>query len=101
MRTGVATPQAPVFPRYGLGLESIGLSCGEMWGATGSIPGYETLSFADATGERRMTLSVNVQRNDPGAVRMLLGAIDALNRYFCGEPYRLPAGAEAAQLRRP
>lgn len=31
---------------------------------------------------------------------MLLGAIDALNRYFCGEPYRLPAGAEAAQLRR-
>ncbi|MBG0829719.1 beta-lactamase family protein [Planomonospora sp. ID67723] len=93
MRTGVTTPQAPVFPRYGLGLESVGLTCGEMWGATGSIPGYQTFSFADAAGERRMTLSVNVQRNDPAVARMLLAAVDALNRYFCGEPYGSPGGA--------
>ncbi|MEU6779951.1 serine hydrolase domain-containing protein [Nonomuraea angiospora] len=93
MRTGVTTPQAPVFPRYGLGLESVGLTCGETWGATGSIPGYQTFSFADATGERRMTLSVNVQRNDRAVARMLLAAVDALNRYFCGEPYKLPGGA--------
>jgi D-alanyl-D-alanine carboxypeptidase len=90
MHTGVATPQAPVFPRYGLGLESAGLTCGETWGATGSIPGYQTFSFADAKGERRMTLSVNVQRNDPAVAPMLLAAVDALNRYFCGEPYELP-----------
>ncbi|MEV0618421.1 serine hydrolase domain-containing protein [Nonomuraea sp. NPDC050404] len=90
MRTGVATPQAPVFPRYGLGLESAGLTCGETWGATGSIPGYQTFSFADAKGERRMTLSVNVQRNDPAVAPMLLAAVDALNRYFCGEPYEMP-----------
>ncbi|MER5997161.1 serine hydrolase domain-containing protein [Nonomuraea angiospora] len=87
---GLTTPQAPVFPRYGLGLESVGLTCGETWGATGSIPGYQTFSFADATGERRMTLSVNVQRNDRAVARMLLAAVDALNRYFCGEPYKLP-----------
>ncbi|MEO3875261.1 serine hydrolase domain-containing protein [Nonomuraea sp. B12E4] len=87
MRTGVTTPQAPVFPHYGLGLESVGLTCGETWGATGSIPGYETFSFADAAGRRRMTLSINVQRNDPAVAPMLLAGIDALNRYFCGEPY--------------
>ncbi|TDD01196.1 class A beta-lactamase-related serine hydrolase [Nonomuraea deserti] len=90
MRTGVGTPQAPVFPRYGLGLESAGLTCGEMWGATGAIPGYQTFAFADATGKRRMTLSVNVQRSDPKVAPMLLAGVDALNRYFCGEPYKPP-----------
>ncbi|WP_431911869.1 hypothetical protein [Nonomuraea jabiensis] len=50
-------------------------------------------SFAWAAyGERRMTLSVNVQRNDRAVAPMLLAAVDALNRYFCGEPYRLPDG---------
>ncbi|MGN9844256.1 serine hydrolase domain-containing protein [Nonomuraea sp. H19] len=97
MRTGVTTPQAPVFPRYGLGLESVGLTCGEMWGATGSIPGYQTFSFADATGKRRMTLSVNVQRNDRAVAHMLLAAVDAFNRYFCGEPYELPGEASKSR----
>ncbi|MEV0384719.1 serine hydrolase domain-containing protein [Nonomuraea sp. NPDC050643] len=101
MRTGVATPQAPFFPQYGLGLESVGLTCGQMWGATGSIPGYQTFGFADAAGTRRMTLSVNVQRNDPGVATMLLSVIDALNRYFCGEPYRLPAQGIDRLTRRP
>ncbi|MFI6513250.1 serine hydrolase domain-containing protein [Streptosporangium sp. NPDC050855] len=96
MRTGVATPQAPIFPEYGLGLESVALTCGPMWGATGSIPGYQTFGFADATGTRRMTVSVNVQRNDPGVVPMLLSVLDALNRYFCGEPYRLPGGTRGS-----
>ncbi|MEO3885338.1 serine hydrolase domain-containing protein [Nonomuraea sp. B5E05] len=90
MRTGVGTPQAPVFPRYGLGLESAGLTCGELWGATGAIPGYQTFAFADAAGRRRMTLSVNVHRSDPKVVPMLLAGVDALNRYFCGEPYKPP-----------
>ncbi|MEV6029741.1 hypothetical protein AB0L65_01255 [Nonomuraea sp. NPDC052116] len=40
-----------------------------------------------------MTLSVNVQRNDRAVARMLPAAVDALNRYFCGEPYKLPGGA--------
>ncbi|WP_219470123.1 serine hydrolase domain-containing protein [Nonomuraea rhizosphaerae] len=96
MRTGVATPQAPIFPRYGLGLESVGLTCGEMWGATGSIPGYQTFGFADEAGARRMTLSINVQRNDPGVALMLLAAVDTLNRYFCGEPYTLPTGKKGS-----
>ncbi|WP_079110347.1 serine hydrolase domain-containing protein [Streptomyces roseifaciens] len=90
MRTGVATQHAPVFPHYGLGLESAGLTCGEMWGGTGSIPGYETFAFADSDGNRRMTLSVNVQRNDPGVADMVYAGLDALNQYFCGRPYPLP-----------
>ncbi|MEV5238684.1 serine hydrolase domain-containing protein [Streptomyces cinnamoneus] len=87
MRTGVDTRQAPVFPHYGLGLESAGLTCGERWGGTGSIPGYQTFAFADADGTRRMTLSVNVQRNDPKAADMIYPGLDALNEYFCGTPY--------------
>ncbi|MCG5213813.1 serine hydrolase domain-containing protein [Streptosporangium sp. KLBMP 9127] len=90
MRDGVTTPQAPVFPHYGLGLESLALTCGEKWGATGSIPGYLTFAFADESGARRMTLSINVQRNDPGVGPMLLAGVDAFNRYFCGTPYQLP-----------
>ncbi|WP_263655782.1 hypothetical protein [Nonomuraea aurantiaca] len=42
-----------------------------------------------------MTLSVNVQRNDPAVAHMLLAAVDALNRYFCGEPCKLPDGVPA------
>ncbi len=87
MRTGVATQHAPVFPHYGLGLESAGLTCGEMWGGTGSIPGYQTFAFADRDGRRRMTLSINVQRNDPKVARMIYAGLDALNQYFCGKPY--------------
>ncbi|MEU8399587.1 serine hydrolase domain-containing protein [Nonomuraea sp. NPDC048892] len=98
MRTGVGTPQAPIFPRYGLGLESVGLTCGELWGATGAIPGYLTFSFADAVGERRMTVSVNVHRADPGIAPMLLGVLDALNRYFCAEPYEPPGKTAGTSL---
>ncbi|MET9242203.1 hypothetical protein [Nonomuraea sp. NPDC003709] len=31
-----------------------------------------------------------VRRNDRAVARMLLAAVDALNRYFCSEPYKLP-----------
>ncbi|MFG1956768.1 hypothetical protein [Nonomuraea sp. NPDC049028] len=44
-----------------------------------------------------MTLSVNVRRNDAAVARMLLAAVDALNRYFRGEPYELPSAASKAQ----
>ncbi|WP_235854342.1 serine hydrolase domain-containing protein [Nonomuraea aridisoli] len=91
MREGVGTPQAPVFPYYGLGLEAAGLTCGVMWGATGSVPGYQTLAFADGSGERRMTISMNVQRKDPAVAPLIFAAIDALNRYFCGTAYAVPA----------
>lgn len=91
MRQGVGTPQAPVFPEYGLGLESTGLTCGVRWGATGSIPGYQTYAFADGSGERRITISVNVHRTDPGAGRLILAGVNALNQFFCGAPYPGPS----------
>ncbi|TDD37344.1 class A beta-lactamase-related serine hydrolase [Nonomuraea terrae] len=90
MREGVGTPQAPVFPYYGLGLEAAGLTCGVTWGGTGSIPGYQTMAFADRSGTRRMTLSMNVQRRDPAVAPLLMAGVDALNRYFCGTSYSVP-----------
>lgn len=87
MRTGPSTTEAPVFPHYGLGLESVGLTCGEMWGATGSIPGYETFAFTDESGKRRMTVSMNIQRNDAAVSKILMSGVDAFNRYLCGKPY--------------
>lgn len=92
MHDGVGTPQAPIFPRYGLGLESVALTCGQFWGGTGSIPGYETMAFADADadGSRRIVVSVNVQRNDPDSGRMLLAILNTVNLYLCHEPYHVP-----------
>ena len=98
MRAGVPTPQAPIFPHYGLGTESIGLTCGDYWGGTGSIPGYVTFAFSDDTGERRIVISINVQRKDPEVGRILLSGVDAVNRYFCGTPYQLPATSDQLPL---
>jgi hypothetical protein len=53
-------------------------------------PGSQIFGFADTTGERRMTLSVNVRRDDPVVVHLLLAAVGAGNRYSRGEPYKLP-----------
>jgi D-alanyl-D-alanine carboxypeptidase len=97
MTTGIPTPQAPVFPHYGLGLESIGLTCGEFWGGTGQTVGYQTMSFT--AGGRHVTLSMNVERLDPHDPRtgpMLLAAVNVINEYVCGEPYRLPGSASPA-----
>lgn len=37
---------------YGLGIESQDRACGTVWGHGGSAPGYFTLAYSDASGER-------------------------------------------------
>jgi D-alanyl-D-alanine carboxypeptidase len=95
MRTGHPTGQAPVFPQYGLGLESVGLTCGQMWGATGQTVGYQTLSFTDPTGTRTITVSLDVERtspDDPDTGQLILAAVNVVNEYLCGTAYQLPTG---------
>jgi D-alanyl-D-alanine carboxypeptidase len=82
-----------VFPRYGLGLESVALTCGEFWGGTGQTEGFETMAFSDATSAHRVIVSVDVNRgdpHDPHVVPLLLAMLNTINLYLCHEPYRLP-----------
>jgi D-alanyl-D-alanine carboxypeptidase len=94
MRDGVPNPKGtPVFPRYGLGVEAAGLTCGEFWGGTGQTVGFQTMAFSDAAGQRQITLSMNVERLDPKDPRtgpLLLAAVNAVNTYLCGDPYEFP-----------
>ena len=44
---------------YGLGLQSFQLPCGRLWGHTGGIFGYITLSASTEDGRRQLSLSIN------------------------------------------
>ncbi|WP_163507494.1 hypothetical protein [Fodinicola acaciae] len=94
IRDGIPNPKAaPVFPRYGLGLEAAGLTCGDFWGGTGQTVGLKTMAFSDPTGRRQITVSMNVERlgaNDARTGPLLLAAVNAVNTYLCGEPYEFP-----------
>lgn len=63
---------------YGLGLEAnttvCGTAQGPVRGHSGSVPGYNTFSFASADGRRRITLAVNVD------LTKTRGADEALGR---------------------
>ncbi|PRY00624.1 serine hydrolase domain-containing protein [Allonocardiopsis opalescens] len=105
MRTTVPTGH-PIWPGYGLGLEQVTLTCGEMWGHTGSIPGYMTIAFATPDGGRHVVLSMNLQWLGAEVGTVLLALIDASNRALCGEPFELdlpgaPTTAEAVERLRP
>jgi D-alanyl-D-alanine carboxypeptidase len=53
--------------RYGLGLESFAMPCGQLWGHSGSVWGYQTFSYSFRDGSRRVTLAENMNEVfDPG-----------------------------------
>ncbi|MEV6627939.1 serine hydrolase domain-containing protein [Amycolatopsis sp. NPDC051106] len=62
--------------RYGLGLGSIPLSCGEFWGHEGGILGFTNLSGV-GPGGRRATVVLNQNPTPPAANQHLLAATDA------------------------
>ncbi|MFF2953600.1 serine hydrolase domain-containing protein [Kitasatospora sp. NPDC057965] len=55
-----AVPAPLIFAHYGLGLIRYDLSCGEAWGHTGGIPGYNTLWLGAKDGTRQFSLSFNL-----------------------------------------
>jgi D-alanyl-D-alanine carboxypeptidase len=66
---------------YGLGLQSIELPCGTLWGHTGGIFGYITYATSTVDGRRQLTLSINPWiEGDPGPP-----LLDLLLTAFCGE----------------
>ncbi|MFD8323127.1 serine hydrolase domain-containing protein [Kitasatospora purpeofusca] len=85
-----AVPAPMIAAHYGLGLIRYDLPCGEVWGHTGGIPGYNTIMLGARDGSRQFALSFNLlegaETDETGA------AIDALFlKAACG-----PDGAGAA-----
>ena len=62
--------------RYGLGLGSIPLSCGEFWGHEGGILGFTNLAGV-GPGGRRVTVVLNEQPTPAATGQHLLAATDA------------------------
>ncbi len=87
MKRGIDTGN-PAYPQYGLGLESAHMPCrAEVWGHTGSIPGFNTLSFTDVRSGVIATISTNAQILDSTATAGLVSAMDALSYVFCGRKW--------------
>ncbi|MFI5519852.1 serine hydrolase domain-containing protein [Streptomyces platensis] len=60
MKTTVPIEGSPF--RYGLGLFTTHLPCGEFWGHDGLVLGAMTLSMSSADGKRQMSLGFNLTR---------------------------------------
>ncbi|MGY5127232.1 serine hydrolase domain-containing protein [Streptomyces nigrescens] len=60
MKTTVPTEDSKL--RYGLGLFTVHLPCGEFWGHNGLVLGAETWSMSSADGQRQMSLGFNLTR---------------------------------------
>ncbi|WP_380279382.1 serine hydrolase domain-containing protein [Kitasatospora purpeofusca] len=55
-----AVPAPMIGAHYGLGLIRYDLPCGEVWGHTGGIPGYNTVWLGSKDGARQFSLSFNL-----------------------------------------
>ena len=56
---GGGSPPGPGRNRAGLGIFGWEVSCGEVWGHTGSFPGFRTLGAASADGKSAIAVFVN------------------------------------------
>ena len=77
---------------YGLGLTHQRTACGDIWGHGGSIPGYETLAFADETGRRQVVLAMTINPDQNTGPLLGLAADSAVCQMFG----RLPLNPSAA-----
>ncbi len=89
-----AVPAPMIAAHYGLGLIRYDLPCGEVWGHTGGIPGYNTIMLGARDGSRQFAVSFNLlegaETDETGA------AIDGLLlKAACG-PDSTGAGATGA-----
>lgn len=88
---------------YGLGLEAnttvCGTAQGPVRGHSGSVPGYNTFSFASADGRRRITLAVNVDLTKTRGADEALGRV--LSTALCRPAPPAQPAAQAALLSPP
>ncbi|GIE94450.1 serine hydrolase domain-containing protein [Paractinoplanes rishiriensis] len=87
MRTVVpwdeATPEAG---GYGLGIYSVALTCGPVWGHDGLALGHSTFSWHSPDGSRQATIALNMTHYQiPGEPDLILGAtLEFLDLALCG-----------------
>lgn len=83
MTTAIPTGD-PVFDLYGLGLESMKLSCGvRLWGHTGAVQGFGTQTWSTPDGAQQIVLSSNQSIFGERLLPILYAAVDSIDRGFC------------------
>ena len=83
---GAGSPPGPGTNNAGLGLFGWEISCGEIWGHTGSWPGYRTLGAASDSGEGAIGMVVNATNLPKEAEDAVLSAQELAACRALGEP---------------
>jgi D-alanyl-D-alanine carboxypeptidase len=73
-RPGAGSPPGPGTNNAGLGLFRWEVSCGDIWGHTGSFPGYRTLGAAAEDGSSAIGMTVNATELPDQAEEAVLDA---------------------------
>lgn len=87
MRTVVPwDPASPGSGGYGLGIYSVALSCGLVWGHDGLAIGHATFSWHSPDGARQASVALNMTHHQvPGEPDLILGAtVEFLDLALCG-----------------
>ncbi|PWW66585.1 serine hydrolase domain-containing protein [Actinokineospora spheciospongiae] len=72
----------PGLPNYGLGLQRYSTDCGQVWGHSGQIAGYTTLTVGD--GERAVSIAINNTPVVADSAAASQAQRDLVNHALCG-----------------
>lgn len=83
---GSGSPPGPGTNNAGLGIFGWELPCGEIWGHTGSWPGFRTLGAASDDGDSALAMVVNATNTSDEAEEAILRAQELAACRALGEP---------------
>ena len=83
---GAGSPPGPGTNNAGLGIFGWEVSCGEIWGHTGSWPGFRTLGAASEDGDAAIAVVVNATNTSDQANEAILRAQELAACRALGEP---------------
>lgn len=83
---GAGSPPGPGTNNAGLGLFGWEIACGEIWGHTGSWPGFRTLGAASEGGDSALAMVVNATNTSDEANDAILRAQELAACHALGEP---------------
>lgn len=83
---GAGSPPGPGTNNAGLGIFGWTVSCGEIWGHTGSWPGFRTLGAASAGGDQAVAMVVNATETSDKTNQAILRAQELAACHALGKP---------------